>query len=91
MSNRVATLLQESLPGWRGEANLYELSPHYPTPGHYLARYVIVSQLTYDDRPAETAVFPAQSDSTVMSYLELWFCEGGSHEDALQLKGYHVN
>lgn len=87
---RVAKLLRESLPGWRGEARLYELTPPYPTPGHYLARYVIVSQLTYDDRPTETAVFPAQSDATVMSYLELWSCEGGGHCEALQLKGYHV-
>lgn len=100
--NMTATLIQDNLPGYKGHAALFKLSP--PMEGHAdwddngnktipTHEFVVLSAtIAFDHGSAETFIFPADKKGKVTNWGELPGSMRGTldHDYILWRKGYQV-
>lgn len=102
MNDKTATLIQDNLPGYKGHAALFKLSP--PMEGHpdwdddgnktiRTHEFVVLSAtIAWDHGSAETFIFPANEEGKVTDWGELPGSKRGTldHDYILWRKGYQV-
>ena len=87
VNEKVAVLVQDNLPGFRGRVKLYKLTPPIALIGE-TSEYVVASAADTPDHGPETMLFASDAKGKPTTWEDLANCSGYDHAEVLRQVGY---